>query len=99
MRVGPEIYFFQKDHMYLQKDANESSEFKVLEVEGKHLEQVPLSEMVIEKDTNRFLHISDCQERHFPFYDSRKRSYDFFQINLKERILIWSLDETLWSWT
>jgi hypothetical protein len=54
---------------------------------------VPLFEMIIESDTNQFLHISDCQERHFPFYDSRHRSLDFFQINLKERILIWSLDE------
>ena len=47
MRVGPEIYFFHKEHLYLKKndakdDANKS-EFKVVEVEGKHIEQVPLS--------------------------------------------------------
>lgn len=49
--------------------------------------------MTIEDDTNKFLHISDCQDKDFPYFDRRERMYDFIQINLKDRILIWSLDK------
>jgi hypothetical protein len=57
------------------------------------IKHIPLDDMTIEEEVEKFLHISSCAPKDFPFYDKRERSSDFIQINLKARILVWSLDD------